>query len=171
MNRSGAYDIMEKAYVTGGDEVTVTALAREHGRSKSTVARMARIQGWYDKRASYRDSLANRTYEATADEYGPRIVKLNERFLTAAEKTVERYIEAVESREITPAATDLAKIMTVVREITAKPSEEGPEGTGDIRIPEGVGIEAIRALEQLARDRIAGVSGTAPPRPQLASTG
>lgn len=172
MHRNSQYDLMEKAYVTGGDEVTITSLATQYGRGKSAVSRMARIQSWYDKRASYRSSLAGRTYDATIDAYGSRIVALNGKFITAAEKTVDRYIEALERKEITPTAAELAKIMTAVQEAVGKPAaSESPEGNGDIRIPQGVGVEAIRALEQLARTRLEPGSGSEATRPKLVSTG
>lgn len=172
MNRSGQYDVMEKEYVTGGDEVSITSLAARYGRGKSAVARMARLRGWYDKRAAYRETESERTYDATIDAYLPRIVKLNEKFIEAAEKTVDRYVEAIENREITPNTSDVAKIMGVIQTMTGKTAAgESPEASGDIRIPEGVGVEAIRALEQLARSRLGPGDSPKAARPQLVSSG
>lgn len=173
MNRSGQYDLIEQKFVTGSDEITITSLAREMGRTTSTVARMARIRGWYDKRAAYRESFAQRTYDATIDAHGPRIVKLHEKYLTAAEKTVDRYVEAIDNHEITPTPSDLAKIMSVVRELTAKPAaaEESPEAAGGIHLSEGVSRELVRSLEDLARARLESGAGPAAPRPKLVSAG
>lgn len=168
MNRSSQYDVMEQMYVTGGDDVTITSLAAQFDRGKSAVSRMARIRGWYDKRASYRGTLSDRTYDATVDAYGPRIVALNGKFIDAAEKTVDRYIQALERQEITPNTSDLAKVMTAISAMTAKPAAaESPEGNGDIRIPQGLGVEALRAIEQFARSRAQSGGSPEAPRPKL----
>lgn len=174
MNRSGRYAIMLREFVTSEEKPSIRSLATKHGRSFSAVARTARLEKWEEKRTSHWNKVMADTSDRTVSKYAGRVIELHGKFLDSVEKTLDVYSAKLESGEITPTPTDVAKLMTTVREMVSKPSAaESPEGAAQngITISESLGLEFIRAIEATARGRVERGGVVPPPRLVSGSSG
>ena len=177
MNKSGAYDLMEREYVNcppgQEDQFTITAIAERYGRAKSSVARMSRLKGWKEKRAKAQAMLTGVVSELDTDTYAHRLHDIHGKFVDAAEKSLEAYTRAVENGDITPSAGDVAKMVTLVRDIVSKPGggSEGETDHGGIQISESLGRELLGSIESLARERLERGSAAGAAEPKLVGSG
>ena len=163
MNKTGAYDVMRREYVEAPreqeDEFTLSKIARRYNRSPSSVARMSRIEGWMEQRKLFRGEIDEITTELAADSYAGRLVQIHEDFITAAEKTLKAYTAGVENGDIKPTASDVEKMVKLVRDIVNRPG--GAEGdSGGTSVLPGLNVSPELArdlfgrLEGLARERL-----------------
>jgi hypothetical protein len=168
MNRSGKYELMRQEYVLGDDTVTYASLGEKYGRSPGSIGPIAKKEGWIELRAAHRASVAAKADLELTGETIRKIIDLRTKTIDAAITSVNRYVEAVDNKEITPNATDVAKLVTTVRELTTKVATGGEEDDGDgIHISGGATRDLARALEAVVRSR-ADTGGMAEPaRPQL----
>lgn len=159
MNKSGAYDIMEREYVTAPSEAeadfTLSKIAARHGRSKSSVARMSRINDWPAKRAAYRSESTELIVTLDRDAYASRVHELHGKTVKAAEVTIDAYIDAVEKKLIVPSAGDAHKLVQLAREIVNRPLGEPEGGKRDPLLP-GINISPDQVGPFL--DRLAGLA-------------
>jgi hypothetical protein len=164
VNRSGAYDLMEREYVTAPpeneDDFTLTKIAKRHGRSPSSVARMSRIHDWPAKRAAYRSESTELIVTLDRDAYASRVHELHGKTVKAAEVTIDAYIDAVEKKMIVPSAGDAHKLIQLAREIVNKPLGEPEGGQRGGPLPPGLNISPdqvgpfLDRLAGLARERL-----------------
>lgn len=170
MNRTGAYDLMEREYVTAPpeleDKFTLSKIARRYDRSPSSVARMSRIQRWKEKRAAFRGNVAEITSELDGSAYAGRLHILHGKFVEAAEVTLDRYVKSVESGDYKPSAGDVERMVKLVRDIVSGPAggADGKGGDGDdIRVPASVARDLFGRLEGIARERLESSAGEGDP--------
>ena len=172
MNRSGKYELMRREYITGDESVTMASLAEKYGRSPGSVGRMAAKEGWLDDRNAFRRSVSEKVTDQAADEYSGRVLKLQGDFLEALETSITKYHAGVQSGQIVPNPSDIAKLMQTAREIVSKQAPQGSEDAGGgIRISEGIARELFGSLETIARDRLATGAVERAPRPKLVGSG
>lgn len=156
MNSTGAYDLMEREYVTAPpeaeDDFSLTKIAGRYNRSASSVARMARIHKWKEKRAAYRGNVSEITAVLDGEAYAERLHSMHGKVVEAAEVTLDTYIAAVKRGDVIPSAGDAAKLVAMVREIVNKPAGGGEGDKHDPLLP-GINIspDSVPAfLERLA---------------------
>lgn len=176
MNSTGAYDLMEREYVTAlpeqEDEFSLTKIAKRYGRAASSVARMSRKGDWPAKRAAFRGNVSSITAELDADTYAGRLHDLHGKFVEAAEITLDQYIGLVKSGEYKPSASDVEKMVKLVREIVNRP-KGGEEHSGGSQLPPGLNLspdlarDLLGRLDGLARERLE--SGAGPGDPVVVS--
>lgn len=175
MNRTGAYDQMEREYVTAPpeqeDDFSLTQIARRYDRAPSSVARWARIHDWQAKRAAYRGQVSTIVADLDADTYASRLHTLHGKFVEAAEVTLDDYIRAVKNGEYKPSAGDVEKMVKLVREIVNRP-KGGPEennggGLPGLNLSPDLARDLFGRLEGLARERLE--SGAGPGDPVVVS--
>lgn len=170
------YQQMGQDYITG--EMSIRALAADNGITPSTLARQARLRGWYEERAKYRQSLQTRTMELVADSAAAGLAKRNEKFLSISEEMLDAFrvhtLPLYKEGKVPLTVKDLALVVDTMLKITgAAPSksvkeERRLEGifTADLSSrPDLLGL-----LEDLTRDGNAGTAeGTAGPVVEAAS--
>jgi hypothetical protein len=176
MNKTGAYFDMEREYITAPveieDDFSLTKIAKRYGRAPSSVARMSRLHDWPAKRAAYRGTVSDIVTDLDADTYARRLHGIHEKFVDAAETTLDQYIAAVKSGEYKPTANDVAKMVSLVREIVNKP-QGGSEDPSGRQLPPGLNLspdlarDFLGRLEGLARERLE--SGAGPGDPVVVS--
>lgn len=168
MNRTGKYDLMRQEYVLGDDSVTYASLGQKYGRSPGSIGPIAKREGWIELRKAHRDDIANKADLELSGEVIRKIIDLRTKTIDAAITSVNRYVEAVDNKEITPNATDVAKLVITVRELTTKVATGGEEADGDgIHISGGATRDLARALEAAVRSRVDAGGMAEPARPQL----
>lgn len=160
MNSSGAYDQMEREYVTAPPEneaeFSLTKIAGRYDRAPSSVARMSRINRWKEKRAAYRGEVTEITRTLDGDVYAERLHGLHGKAVEAAEVSIDAYITAVKSGDVIPSAGDATKWIALVRDIVNRPlgGNEDPDG----REPLLPGINISPELSRGLLDRLAGLA-------------
>lgn len=160
MNKTGAYDLMEREFVTAPpeseDDYSLTKIAGRYGRAPSSVARMARIHKWKEKRAAYRGNVSEITAVLDGEAYAERLHSMHGKVVEAAEVTLEAYTRAVQSGDVIPSAGDAAKLISLVRDIVNKPLGGSEETNG--REPLLPGINISPELSRGLLDRLAGLA-------------
>ncbi len=166
MNSTGAYDLMEREYITAPvereDEFTLTQIAGRYNRAASSVARMAKKLDWQGKRAAYRGNVSTITATLDSDRYADRLSVLHGDFIEAAEVTLKQYVELVKSGEYKPSAGDVEKMVKLVREIVSRPSgapEENHGGVPGLNLSPDLARDLFGRLEGLARERLESGAG------------
>jgi len=169
MNKTGAYDLMEREFVTAPpereDEFSLTQIAGRYGRAPSSVARMARKQDWAAKRAAFRGNVSTITADLDSDRYADRLSLLHGKYVEAAEVTLDEYVKLVKSGDVKPTAGDVTKMVQLVRDIVNRPRGGSEDNSGRPALP-GLNLSPDLArdlfgrLEGLALERLE--SGTGP---------
>lgn len=146
------YDALEKEYVTG--DVSVRELARRYDMSNGSISAQARRREWDSKRASYRDSIARRSYEKSADRFASKQAEVNDEIFGAMRATIYKYIEALKDGKVVPNTKDAVMATDVILRLFGEPSERmearvvgiNLSATGNLGDP-----EVLRRLEALTR--------------------
>ena len=89
---------VEHQYVT--TDVSLRALALEHGVSFSSLAAYARKEDWSGKRVAYNSALSRRTYETMAAEVGDQKAVALDESVKIARATLAVYAEQLASRKV-----------------------------------------------------------------------
>lgn len=166
------YDTMRHAYLT--TDVSLRALAKEHGASYASVAAYARRHGWDDARAKYRVLQNEKSLEVFADRRANKIadmerdafevihaailkmgLDMEDRWVTDEVTGERRFIQGM---QITPEALTrlLDKYLVMTGNVTERRANLGLNV--DINSGEATGIprEVLRELRDLALSKGAG---------------
>lgn len=168
------YDALEQEYVTG--DISVRELARRYEMSNGTISAQARKREWDAKRASYRDSVARRSYEKTADRFANQQVEVNGEIFKAMRATIYKYVEGLSAGTIVPNTKDAVMATDVILRLFGEPTERTETKILGINISAEAGAldsaELLRRLEALTRGSVPGpgdgTSGT--PRLRIAGS-
>lgn len=156
-------------YETGGDEVTLAALARKHGVPAGTVRNRAHQGEWADRREKYRDNLVTHARQKSAEAQAEHLVIKNEvlgsKWYQLAEAALNDALAAVkpserQSQAIT-AGIATEKWRLVTGQTTAK-SEQIIKGEYDDLTDEeaeALLAESVEILRYSQQNREAAVSG------------
>jgi len=161
VNSTGAYDLMEREFVTAPPEqeaeYSLTQLAKRYKRAPSSVARMARKLDWQAKRRAYRSNVATITGDLDASLYAERLHSLHGKAFEAAEITLDQYIKLVRAGVVQPSASDAEKMIKLVREILHRPQsgeEKNGGGQPGLSLSPELARDVLGRLEGLARERL-----------------
>lgn len=149
---------LEQEYVTG--DLSIRALARDHGLSSySALARKAREGGWYQKRDSYRLTLANKTYDLMADTGAVENAKRNEKMLRVALKGLDAFEKDLNAGRVAVSARDAVALIGVVRLLTGESTERKEERHLGLNLSGPITPDLLRSLEQRARSGLEDTGG------------
>lgn len=151
------YDLLETEYVTG--DVSVRELGRRHDISYSAVADQARKRGWEDKRAAYRDSLSQRTYERTADKWAAQRAEINDELITVQLATIRAYARQLVAGNVDISVKDMTlavnQLLLMLGEPTSR-TEAKVLGVNVSANASDITPDLLRRLAEVARGRLAG---------------
>jgi hypothetical protein len=147
------YRGLEEQYVTG--ELSIRALAAQQPIAPSSLARQARLRGWYEKRAAYRDTLANRTYSLIADREAGGVADRNERIIRQGLRLLDLFDEQVARGQIRMTVRDWALIAATIRVAAGEPTVHREERLG---LNVDLDADLINAMEAMARASLAQVA-------------
>jgi hypothetical protein len=171
MNRSGAYDVMAREYITAPRDapVTLKELGAKFGRSAGSVGRIAKLENWVGKRETYLAGIANGETAAVQAAFVGQLTDIQRKYLEAVEKSLDSYIGAVDSGQLVPRPSDVSGLMTTLKAMFERPRAEpnGEGNNGGITISESLGADFLRTLESVARAKLESGGMEAPPRPKL----
>lgn len=165
------YNELEREYVTG--DISVRELARRYDMSNGTISAQARKREWESKRASYRDSIARRSYEKTADRFASKQVEVNEEIFGAMRATIYKYVEALKENKIIPSTKDAAIATDIILRLFGEPTERmearvlgiNVTATGSLSDP-----DLLRRLEALTRGALPDDEPSGTPRLRIAGS-
>lgn len=165
------YDELEREYVTG--DVSVRELARRYDMSNGSVSAQARRREWDAKRQSYRDSVARRSYEKTADRFANQQVEVNDEIFKAMRATIYKYVEALQSNKIIPNTKDATMAAEVILRLFGEPTERTEAHVLGININATGTLDntdLLRRLESLTRGALPGDEASGSPRLRIAGS-
>lgn len=165
------YDELEREYVTG--DISVRELARRYEMSNGSVSAQARKREWDAKRQSYRDSVARRSYEKTADRFANQQVEVNDEIFKAMRATIYKYVEALQQNKIIPNTKDASMAAEIILRLFGEPTERMEAHVLGININASGSLdnpELLRKLESLTRGAVSGDEPTGPPRLRIAGS-
>lgn len=145
------YAAIEKEFVTG--EESFRELARRHDASFSSLAARARRDQWADKRAAFRDSIARRSYERTADRFAQEAGEIRNEEILAMRATVRRYIEMLRDKEITVNTKDAVAAVQTLQLLMGEPTARSENKVIEFSTG-GLAPDDLRRLVEFARARI-----------------
>lgn len=149
--------LLEREYVFSPDNVSITGLADKYGLARSGVADKARIGEWYKKRLAYQRQIEHSVIEALGEKWAQQGVALREKILLVAEKTLDKYAEALDKGDIVPKPAEAALMAGVIRqsladiEAAARPNALVIDGEAEEMDPERAAEVISLAREALKR--------------------
>jgi hypothetical protein len=169
MNRTSKYAEARREYVTSAEPISIRKLAPKYDRSPSSMARIARLEGWEAERLAFMSTTNDIVAQVDSEQLAKRMVSLNDAFLSAAEESIQVYRQKIADGEITPTPADITKLVMTVRDVLApRKAEESPEAAGaGLHISES-GLRQLAGLvETAARSRLTtgAVGRAAEPKP------
>lgn len=163
------YDELEREYVTG--DISVRELARRYDMSNGSVSAQARKREWDAKRSSYRDSVARRSYEKTADRFANQQVEVNDEIFKAMRATLYKYAEGLKAGTIVPNTKDAVMASEVILRLFGEPTERMEAKILDINLSGNIGdADLLRRLESLTRGELPGDEPSGTPRLRIAGS-
>lgn len=167
------YQLLEREYVTGGDDVTYRELGRRYSISFSAVAEQGRKRDWDHKRAAYRDLVNRRTTDGLAERMAAERVQIRSEAILVLRASLRSYSQQLAAGTITFQPKDstliVRELMTLLGEPTARTETTVFGITVDANSP--INPDLLLRLGELARRRLAGGDVEDPARPLLEGSG
>lgn len=165
------YDLLESEYVTG--DVSLRELGRRHDISYSAIADQSRKRGWDDKRSAYRDSLARRTYEHTADKWAHQRSEINDELIKVQLATIRAYARQLVAGNVDLSVKDMTLAVNQLLLLLGEPTTRTEARVLGVNISadaNDITPELLRRLGEIARSRLAGRELAGPVQPLLTGT-
>lgn len=158
------YDALEKEYVQS--DISVRALAVRHDiKSWSTLNLQKNKRHWDEKRAEYKDRLADRQVEQLVGKRLETIATIHEELLLAIRAAVHRYVADVQAAEHAQpvSARDLMGLIDKFLLLTGQATSRSESRNLDLHATTGFDAilrdappELLRELAELGQDRGSG---------------
>ena len=164
--------VVEHQYVT--TDVSLRALALEHGVSFSSLAAYARKEDWTGKRVAYKAALSRRTYEVMAAEAGDQRAVAHDESVKIARATLAVYAEMLAQRKVMITPKDAMEAVRTLAMLLG--GQEGATRDDPVVIngsAKTVNADLLRRIADAARGQIAtdgilaGAAGEEPSRTRL----
>lgn len=149
--------LLEHEYVT--TDVSIRELAKKHDMSWSAIATRSRNERWTDKRAAYRDSLTQRTYERTTEKFAVEAADIRTEMIQVNRATLARYVQQLSEDKVHVTPKDAVAAIASLLNLMGEPTSRTETQIVDFTQAGGFGRDELRQLVELARARI--VEGTA----------
>lgn len=151
------YDLLEMEYVTS--DVSIRELGRRHDISYSAIADQSRKRNWDEKRAAYKDSLSQRTYEKTADKWAAQRAEINDELIKVQLATIRAYARNLVAGNVDVNVKDMTlavnQLMLLLGEPTSR-TEAKVLGVNVSANASDITPDLLRRLAEVARGRLAG---------------
>lgn len=150
------YSALEQEYIT--TDISIRALAANHGVSFSAVALQSRKRDWLNKRNAYRESLHKKTVERMADQQATMQAAMNEVVRTESiavmRATLRRYAQLLAEQKVNVTPKDAVDAARQLALMFGEPTERSEAKIVEFSTG-GLDPEFLRNLEDLARKRLA----------------
>lgn len=163
------YELLEREFVTGEDDITYRELGRRYGVSFSAIAEQGRKREWEHKRAAYRDALNRRTTEGMIDRMASERVEIKSEAIKVLRASLRIYSQQLVSGQIQFQPKDAALIAKELMSLLGETTERTEHTVLGINVDANSPIDPLllQRLGELARARLATRDVAEPPRALL----
>lgn len=134
-NRKMDPAILEREYIfdSGNPPISLTDLSDKYGMARSNISEKARAGRWYERRIEFREQLGEKVVAALGDKWVEFETAQRERMMNIAVKYLDKYVEKLDSGEITITTRDMLGVSGMLRTLLndAAVRPQGEEGLID----------------------------------------
>lgn len=153
---------LELEYVTGGDDVSIRELARRHEASFSYFAKLARDEGWEQKRKDYRTAAMEKTVAVLTDTLAVKVAQVKTDALEVIHAAILKMGLDLQDRKLsdgtvvpgqTITASDMSKLLDRLMPLIGQPNNINENRNLGLDLTEQLPPDVARLLADVAGAR------------------